>query len=243
MHTDDHRPRRLGARPYVRQRHHRVCRRAVGAALDHHRHESRGAHPREASIDDRKVWLLPTPGTERGGRGEQPGRDLDRGSRRRGETQRRAADVRLPDGAAHHAQEHRAQHVARSDLRPARIDPHRRARHAEPHGCQRRPRTEAETGREAGQQAPPRRRCRGLRRGRASLAPARYAARLDQSRGRPQAAQGGHGSPGCDLPREDSAAGVAGVGGAVRRGPPTGPNLSGRRWPPIAPRGARRWRR
>ena len=124
------------------------------------------------------VRLLPTPGVERGGRGAQPWWDLDRRNRRRGEAQRGAVDVRLQDGAAHHAQKHRAQHVARSDFGPARIDPHRRARHAEPHGCQRQPRTEAETGRETGQQASPRRRCRGLRRGRASLASARYDARL-----------------------------------------------------------------
>jgi adenine-specific DNA-methyltransferase len=32
---DDHRPRRLGARPDVRQRHDGVCGRAVGTALDH----------------------------------------------------------------------------------------------------------------------------------------------------------------------------------------------------------------
>ncbi len=32
----DHRPRRPGARPHLRQRYHCLCGRAMGAALDHH---------------------------------------------------------------------------------------------------------------------------------------------------------------------------------------------------------------
>ncbi len=38
LHPDDHRPRRPRARPDLRLRHHRLRRRAVGPALDHHRH-------------------------------------------------------------------------------------------------------------------------------------------------------------------------------------------------------------
>ena len=38
LHPDDHRPRRPGARPYLRFRHHRLRGRAVGPPLDHHRH-------------------------------------------------------------------------------------------------------------------------------------------------------------------------------------------------------------
>ncbi len=51
LHPHDHRSRRPRARPDLRLRHHRLCRRAMGPALDHHRYHPRraGAGPRAAS--------------------------------------------------------------------------------------------------------------------------------------------------------------------------------------------------
>ena len=49
LHAHDHRPRRPGARPDLRQRHDRLRRRAVGPALDHHRHQPRWRSPWPAS--------------------------------------------------------------------------------------------------------------------------------------------------------------------------------------------------
>ena len=71
----DHRPRRPGARPDLRQRHDGLCRRAVGPALDHQRHQPRrpgaGAH----APDGGQVSLLPA---GRLARGHQEGSGTDR---------------------------------------------------------------------------------------------------------------------------------------------------------------------
>ncbi len=66
----DHRPRRPGPRPDVRQRDDGLRRRAVGSALDHVRHQPRrpGAGPH--AVDGRQVSLLPA--------GRLAGRDEER---------------------------------------------------------------------------------------------------------------------------------------------------------------------
>ena len=55
LHPHDHRSRRPGPRPHMRQRHDRLRRRAMGPALDHHRHQPRrpgaGPHP----LDGREI--------------------------------------------------------------------------------------------------------------------------------------------------------------------------------------------
>ena len=61
---------------------------------------------------------------ERGGPGAQPARDLADATR---PARFPARPPSLQDGAAHHAQEHRPQHLARSDLRQARADSRREA--------------------------------------------------------------------------------------------------------------------
>ena len=216
---DDHRSGRPRPRPHLRQRHDRLRRRAVGAPLDHHRHEPRGADAGEAPAADREVRLLPAARAERRRRGAQPGRHLDRGAGRRGPDDRPAADLRLPDGAARHPEKHRPQHVPRSDLRPARTDPRRGARGAQPRGRHGLRGNEAQAGGEAGRPAPRGGRQRGHRRRRAPLAAARHAARRDCAGPGPPAAQGGHGPAGREVPGTDPPAGVARVGGAVRRRP------------------------
>ena len=52
--ADDHRPRRPRPRPDLRLRHDRIRRRAMGSALDHHRHESGRARPRPDEADGAK---------------------------------------------------------------------------------------------------------------------------------------------------------------------------------------------
>ena len=55
----DHRPGRPRARSDVRVRDDGVCRRAVGAAVDHHRHEPRGARARPHAPHGGEVPVLP----------------------------------------------------------------------------------------------------------------------------------------------------------------------------------------
>ena len=57
--SHDHRPRRPGSRPDVRQRHHGLRRRAVGPTVDHDRHQPRGPDPGPHPPDGRQVPLLP----------------------------------------------------------------------------------------------------------------------------------------------------------------------------------------
>ena len=66
MHPDGHRPRGSGAGPHLRLRHHRIRRRAVGTALDHHRHLTgrSGLGPRSYHV--RTLPLLPLGGQPRG---------------------------------------------------------------------------------------------------------------------------------------------------------------------------------
>jgi hypothetical protein len=59
LHPDDHRPRRSGARSHLRLWHHGLCRRTMGAALDHHRHQPRRHGPRPLPPDGRALSLLP----------------------------------------------------------------------------------------------------------------------------------------------------------------------------------------
>jgi adenine-specific DNA-methyltransferase len=73
-------------------------RRAVGAALDHDRHEPRGDRHRPAAAAHRQVRVLQAERRIQGRRGRVP----------------------LQDGPAHHAQEHRAEHEPGPDLRQAR---------------------------------------------------------------------------------------------------------------------------
>ena len=73
---DDHRPRRPGAGPDVRERDDGVCGRAVGPALDHLRFQPRGAGAGQAPADDGEVRLPPASPVERGGRGAQSERDV-----------------------------------------------------------------------------------------------------------------------------------------------------------------------
>ncbi len=56
---DDHRSRRPGARPDLRFRHHRLRGRAVGSALDHHRHLARGSGAGPRPHHGRPLSLVP----------------------------------------------------------------------------------------------------------------------------------------------------------------------------------------
>ena len=58
LHPHGHRPRRPRARSDLRLRHHRLCRRAMGPALDHHRHHPRRAGARPHAADGRALSLL-----------------------------------------------------------------------------------------------------------------------------------------------------------------------------------------
>ena len=66
LHADDHRPRRPGLRPDLRQRHDRLRSGAVGPALDHLRHLARGHHAGQAAADDGRLRLLRTGPPEEG---------------------------------------------------------------------------------------------------------------------------------------------------------------------------------
>ena len=68
-------PGDLVSRPHLRLRHYGLCRRAVGASLDHHRHLPRGASSGSRSYHGRPLSLLSA--------GGQPG-GTNHGSRTRG---------------------------------------------------------------------------------------------------------------------------------------------------------------
>ena len=64
----DHRPRRPRARPDLRERHDGLRRRAMGPAVDHHRHEPRGAGAGPHAPHGRALPVLPAGGFPEGGR-------------------------------------------------------------------------------------------------------------------------------------------------------------------------------
>ena len=66
LHPHDHRPRRPRARPDLRLRHHGLCRRTMGPALDHHRHVARRAGARPRAHHGRTLSLLPARRLPRG---------------------------------------------------------------------------------------------------------------------------------------------------------------------------------
>ena len=59
LHPHDHRPRRPRARSDLRLRHDGLCRRAMGPALDHHRHLARRTRARPRPHHGRALSLLP----------------------------------------------------------------------------------------------------------------------------------------------------------------------------------------
>ena len=105
MSTD---PGDLGPRPYLRLRHHRLRRRAVGAPLDHHRHlpgcPGLGPRPHHG----RPIPLLPAGRQPR--RTDQGGRDFPPPTAQHTHIRQSATGLRLRAGAPHHAQGHRQQH-------------------------------------------------------------------------------------------------------------------------------------
>ena len=200
----------------MRQWHHRLRRRAMGSPLDHHRHQPGSLVAGQAPPDDGQVRLLPASRVERRRQGAKPSRHLDRRAGRKRQANRQTVDLQLQDGAARHAAQHRPQHLARPHLCQARTDPRREARRLEPRGRQGRRGPEVGTGRQAHRQAP---QGRGRRRHgcrHPPLAPAGHASRIAQDRSRPQAVQGRHGQTGREVPREDSAWGMEGMGSPLR---------------------------
>ena len=115
LHPDDHRPRRPGAGPDVRLRHHGLRGRAVGAALDHHRHQPRGPGPGPRPRHGRPLSLLPA-GRQPGG-AAQGGRNPPPRNHRGPHLRQPAAGVRLRAGASHHPARHRQQRRNRRHLR------------------------------------------------------------------------------------------------------------------------------
>ena len=114
LHPDGHRSRRPRPRSDLRLRHHRLCRRAMGPALDHHRHQPRRAGARSHAADGGALSLVSArrqPRRPRQGSGTDPAR-----ARRHAGPQRPPPRLRLRARAAHHPQVDRQQSADRRHL-------------------------------------------------------------------------------------------------------------------------------
>jgi hypothetical protein len=113
LHPDGHRPRRPRARPHLRLRHHRLCRRAMGPPLDHHRHLARGPGLARARImGARYPYYLLADSPKASCKEAEVTRTCPPPSPPR----QHPPGLRLRAGAAHHAQIHRQQRRDRRDL-------------------------------------------------------------------------------------------------------------------------------
>ena len=130
LRADDHRSRGPGARPHLRLGHDGVCRRAVGAALDHHRYLAGRPRARPRPDHGRALSLL-HPGRQprrAAGRGEAVGP----GTADRPDPRRPAPGFRVWAGPPHHPQGHRQQRRDRCHLGAAAAGGRGSARRAEP---------------------------------------------------------------------------------------------------------------
>ena len=134
LHSDDHRSRRSRARSDLRFGHHRLCRRAMGPSLDHHRHQSRVALAlaRTRLMGARYPYYLLADSRE--GRAKEA-ELTQRASGRHANSWRHSPGLRLRARAAHHAEVDRQQSEIddiwekwQATLEPLRDGAERRAR-------------------------------------------------------------------------------------------------------------------
>ena len=129
LHSDGYRSRRPRARPDLRLRHHRHCRRAVGPPLDHDRHLARRARAGPRPHHGRALSVLPARRLARGpaqGSRSHPHRAFVAADARQ-----HPPGLRLRARAAHHAQVHRQQRRDRRHLGEVAGDARAAAREAE----------------------------------------------------------------------------------------------------------------
>ena len=119
--------------PDLRLRHHGLCRRAVGPALDHHRHLPRRPGVGAGARHGRALSLVPARRQPRGA--AEGGRDHAARALRDAYRRRHPPGLRLRARAPHHPEIHRQQCRDRRDLGHVAGDPG-----AAPRPAQRRPR-------------------------------------------------------------------------------------------------------
>ena len=239
--ADDHRSRRPGPRPDLRQRDDGVRRGTVGAALDRDGYQPRRADAGQAPPDDGEVRVLPAARTDRRGPAAQPGRALALGPRRRGASHRGTPDAGLPHRAPHHARQHRPERLPRSRLRQTRTDPGESARGTERRAGRGFRAAESRTRGETHREAPGGRDARRDRRRPAPLAAARRVARRRAARTGAAGVEGAHRGAVDEVPRTHPSGAVAGVGGPLRRRPGLSGGAPGTRSPRTGRPGGRRW--
>ncbi len=115
LHSDDHRPRRSRARSDLRLRHDRLCRRAMGAALDHDRHlAGRAWRWRARGSWGRAIRITCSPTAREGS--ARKARSAAPPPKESADPRRHPPRLCLRAGAAHHAEIDRQQRRDRRDL-------------------------------------------------------------------------------------------------------------------------------